>query len=135
MNCETKGCRKQAKKNRKICDKCITEKYKKDNPERYAYTVWKNNAKRRGKIFTISFDYFKQFAVNTSYMAGKGITKYSLHIDRIIEELGYIEGNIQALPNIDNVKKYLSYQYDKTGKPENYRIKKSVQIDETDAPF
>jgi hypothetical protein len=68
-------------------------------------------------------------------MAGKGINKTGLHIDRIREELGYIEGNLQILTNTENVKKYLSYQYDKTGKPENYRIKKSVQINNSDDPF
>jgi len=132
--CKIKGCRKEAKKGR-LCYSCAVKNYKSRNPVRYAYAVMKGNAKRRKKVFNISFEYFKQFVINSSYMAGKGITKTGLHIDRIIEELGYVEGNLQILTNTENVKKYLSYQYDKTGKPENYMIKKSVIIDDPDAPF
>lgn len=44
-------------------------------------------------MFTISFEYFKQFCYETNYMWGKGRTKNAFSVDRIIEELGYIEGN------------------------------------------
>ena len=135
MKCKNKNCRKPSAPNRSVCYCCAVKIYKEKNPIRYSFAVMKGNAKRRGKVFAISFEYFKQFVISSSYMAGKGITKTGLHIDRIIEELGYIEGNLQVLTNTQNVKKYLSYQYDKTGKPENYSIKKSVVIDEKDAPF
>ncbi len=135
MSCKIKHCRKLPKGNKTICDSCSIRNFKKNNPEKYAYFVLRNNAKRRGKVFTISFGYFKQFAVNTEYMAGKGITKYGLHIDRKKEELGYIEGNLQVLTNTENVKKYIRYSYDQNGKPENYKIVKSVVLDDTETPF
>ncbi len=134
MKCKRDKCKKEAKKG-SFCYSCAVKNYKDRNPVRYCYAVMKGNAKRRGKIFNISFDYFKQFVINSSYMAGKGINKTGLHIDRIREELGYIEGNLQILTNTENVKKYLSYQYDKTGKPENYMIKKSLIINDPDSPF
>lgn len=135
MKCKNKGCRKDSAPQRRVCYSCAVKSYKEKNPVRYAYAVMKGNAKRRGKAFSISFEYFREFVINNSYMAGKGITKTGLHIDRKIEDLGYIEGNLQVLTNTENIKKYLSFQYDKTGKPENYRIKKSVTIDDSDDPF
>jgi hypothetical protein len=135
MKCKTKNCRKDSAPKRRVCYSCAVKGYKDRNPVRYAYAVMKGNAKRRKKVFNISFEYFKQFVISSSYMAGKGINKAGLHIDRIKEELGYIEGNLQVLTNTENVKKYLSYQFDKTGKPENYRIKKSLTISDPDSPF
>lgn len=71
----------------------------------------RSNAKRRRKIFTISFEYFKQFCYDTNYMWKKGRTKKSYSVDRIVEELGYIEGNIQALEVGKNKKKHLEYDW------------------------
>lgn len=68
-------------------------------------------------------------------MAGKGITKYSLHVDKIIDELGYVEGNLQVLPNTDNVRKYLGYEYDERGKPYNFKIKKRDNGTSEEYPF
>lgn len=124
--CETKGCRKKKAKTGRYCYSCLKNRYKARHPERYAYSVLKNNAKRRGKQFEISFEYFKKFAKRTEYMAGKGITKTGLHIDRKKEELGYIPGNLQAITNSENIKKYLKYEYDRKGKPTGFKLAKSV---------
>jgi hypothetical protein len=72
---------------------------------RSAYAALKHNAKRRHKQFTISFECFKQFCFETNYMAGKGRTKKSYSVDRIKEELGYVEGNLQVLTVSDNSRK------------------------------
>ncbi|MES2382495.1 MAG: hypothetical protein V4538_15715 [Bacteroidota bacterium] len=132
--CETKKCNRKPKQG-KYCYTCIKRKYKAKHPERYAYSVTKNNAKRRGKPFTISFEYFLKFCVKTNYIAGKGITKHGLHIDRIKEHLGYVPGNIQAKENTDNIKKYLTYNYDKYGKPFDYKIYKSLIVNNDNDPF
>lgn len=68
-------------------------------------------------------------------MAGRGITKHSLHIDKIIDELGYIEGNLQILSNTDNVRKYLGYEYDENAKPYNFKIKKRNNDKQDEDPF
>lgn len=134
MNCKTKRCINQAKTGN-FCHKCVKRKFKENNPERYAYDTLKNNAKRRGKEFTITFEYFKRFAKRTSYIAGKGIEKESLHIDRKKEYLGYVPGNLQVLTNSENIKKYLRYDHGQGGKPINFKVKKSVDYNEKNAPF
>ncbi len=98
--------------------------------------VLKNNARRRGKDFQLTFEQFLEFAVKSGYIAGKGIYKESLHIDRIDETKGYTVDNIQVLTNIENVRKYLSYNYDKNGVPCDFKIKKGVVLEvNEDDPF
>lgn len=76
-----------------------------------AYQNLKYNTTRRSKEqnkhkpFTITFEDFKEFCIETKYMAGKGRTKTSYTIDCIIEELGYVRGNLQKLTKSDNSKK------------------------------
>ena len=43
-------------------------------------------------------------------MEHKGITSTSWHIDRIEPTKGYSKDNIQPLPNIDNVRKYIAWK-------------------------
>lgn len=72
---------------------------------RACYNTLKYNAKRRGKQFDISFEYFMKFCIETNYISGKGKTKESYSIDRIDNNLGYIEGNLQILTLGDNTRK------------------------------
>lgn len=133
--CITKFCRKPKYKGN-YCHSCKKRRYKEKHPEKYAYIVLKNNARRRGKYFDLTFEQFLEFSVKSGYMAGKGIYKESLHIDRIDESKGYTIDNIQVLSNIENVKKYLTYNYDKNGVPCDFKIKKSVIIEiNEDDPF
>lgn len=90
------------------CSRCQRLK----NPYKYAYQTLKDNAKRRGKVFELTFEQFCEFAIKTDYIAKKGIKKNSIHIDRIKEEVGYIIDNIQPLTNSQNIKKYLKYYWD-----------------------
>ncbi len=108
--CKTEGCYKENARGKSICSSCAIEKFKANNPEKYAYFTLRQNAKRRKKVFTISFEYFKKFCKKHEYIQRKGITKLGLHIDRIIEELGYIEGNLQVLTNSENVKKIRRFE-------------------------
>lgn len=83
---------------------------------RYAYDVLKMNVKRREKVFSLSFEDFKQFAIETNYLAGKGRNKKSYSVDRIDNKLGYVLGNMQVLTVSDNAKKaqrtiVLNYDY------------------------
>ena len=136
--CKTEGCSRPAyvakKPNKKTgrpassvyCNTCRNQREKDADLVKWAYRKWKSNAKRRNKIFKISIDYFRQFCVETQIMNGRGIGQKSLHIDCIIEELGYVEGNIRPLPNDENVKKEWERRkrvafvstYDETGRYE-----------------
>lgn len=119
--CCEKYCRNKCGNKNPRCGKCDRRNRKLKNPLRSAYDVLKSNAKRRGKVFTITFEYFKKFAIRVDYIAKKGVTKYAYHIDRKNEELGYIPGNLQLLTNEKNVKKYLTYCKNERGVPVNFR--------------
>lgn len=68
-----------------------------------SFQTLRQNTRRREKMqgrpkpFTITFEDFKEFCYETNYMAGKGRNKLSYSIDCIIEELGYVPGNLQKL--------------------------------------
>ena len=94
-----------------------------------AFKTLRTNARRRGKVFTITFEYFKKFAIRVKYLELKGITKYAYHIDRIKEELGYIPGNLRLITNIANVKKYLRWRYNDKGKPVDFRTHTEVKTE------
>lgn len=132
--CKTNFCRKAAKRGN-YCYSCLVRRYKKNNPERYAYATQKSNALARGHAFTVSFEYWLRFVQKTGYMAGRGITRTSLHVDKIIDELGYVEGNLQVLTNSQNVRKYLGYEFDENGKPYNFRINKRDNGKTDEDPF
>jgi hypothetical protein len=108
------NCGKPALTARKICGACAKRLYRLRNPLRSQYQIQKDNAKRRGKAFSLSFEQFCNFAKKYNYIQSKGITRESLHIDRIREDGGYTPDNIQVLPNHINVKKYLKYKYNDT---------------------
>lgn len=104
--CINAYCKNRKGKRRNICEACSSRKYRKNHPLKSAYQNLKNNAKRRGKEFSLTLEQFAQFAVNTFYMDKRGKHHNGLHIDRIDETRGYHADNIQPLTNTENVKKY-----------------------------
>jgi hypothetical protein len=109
--CKTPYCRNDIKYGRH-CSTCRSKKCRAADPVRYAFYNIKNRAKQRGLAFTISLEFFRKFCVRTKYIAGKGRAAESFTIDRIREELGYHEENIQIKRKGDNVRKYyLSYDW------------------------
>ena len=115
--CKTKRCLNRATQ-AGLCAKCHIARWRSENPEKAAYFNLKENAKRRGKEFSLTFGEFSAFAISTGYMKKKGIWAKSLHIDRIDETRGYTIDNLQVLTNSQNVRKYLQYYYD----PENRKM-------------
>lgn len=114
--CIDKGCRNKAAKQNNSCHAHIKRRYAEKYPVKYAFQTLRNNAKRRGKEFTITLDQFREFCAKTKILLGRGIQKDSLHIDRIDESGGYSIDNIQVLTNSENVKKIRHYDYlTKTG--------------------
>lgn len=134
--CATDGCSKPPIKHRTICYSCKGRLYAKRNPERYAFQVQRNNAKRRGHEWTLTFSYWLRHVRRTKYMQKKGIERDSYHLDRKKEYLGYVPGNIQTIKNIDNLNKYLAYtgRNPVTNKPE-FKVKRKVTINDEDYPF
>jgi len=72
---------------------------------RAAYMALRDNAKRRGKAFDLTFEDFQVLAIETEYIIKKGRSKLSYTLDRDKNELGYTKDNIKVLTNSDNVKK------------------------------
>jgi len=103
--CITEGCQKKPRKGHRMCCTCASKKYRAANPMAASYQNLKQNAKRRHKIFTITFEYFKQFAYETNFIPGNGRRKDSHSVDCIIAELGYVPGNLERLSLQENGRK------------------------------
>lgn len=102
-------CGGTAYRNRNVCNTCKNNRFKKNNPHKYFYGKLKNNAKRRGKEFTITLEDFIEFCQDTEYLDGKGRGATSFHIDRDDETKGYVKGNLKKRTNIENVRKYIEW--------------------------
>lgn len=88
------------------CHSCIKRKSIERDPVRYCFINLKANAKKRGKEFTLTLEFFRQFCRATNYIQNKGTTSESYSIDRIDNEKGYTPDNIRILTLSDNSKKH-----------------------------
>jgi hypothetical protein len=116
MKCSTPGCTNENRPGRKICTACKTRKHRAQHPLKYWFDTLKQNAKRRGKPFTLTLTEFECFCQRTGYDKLKGKTATSLSVDRKNDNEGYHAWNIQAITLSDNSKK----KYDDSVKPDEY---------------
>lgn len=131
-----KECGKKQAASGGKCHACNKRQWRANNPIKAAYNNLKSNAKRRGKKFEISFEYFKKFVTKNDYMTKKGRSATSYHIDRIDEGKGYIEGNLRILTNRGNYTKYLVNHYDtKKGRLIWFYVTQRLDTDEEIAQF
>lgn len=103
--CKSEGCNKPCRDKHYRCSACEKRKFRKDNPLKSSYTTLRDNAKRRKKEFTITFEEFCKFAIETEYITKRGRTKTGYTIDREKEEHGYHIWNIRVLTNTENITK------------------------------
>ena len=82
-----------------------------DNPMKCAYQTLKYNAKRRGKIFTLTFEEFEKFAIITELLTCRGKKPTSYSVDRIDPDKGYTFDNIQKLTISENSSKKNTRSY------------------------
>ena len=108
--CHTPYCRNKIKTG-KHCSSCRSKKSRQANPVKYAYMNLKHNAKKRGVLFTITFEQFKDWCVKVKYIGFSGRSADSLTIDRRYNDIGYHIDNIQVLTKTNNVVKYFHYDY------------------------
>jgi hypothetical protein len=95
-----------------LCAACARRSWALRNPEKYLYANLRGNARRRGKYFGITFPEFCEFLKREGYLDKiRGRTKYSVSIDRIENELGYILANMRTLSISANSEKrhYVDY--------------------------
>ena len=102
MRCKTNRCRNQAAKSRRICLTCKSRIYRQRNPMKACYQTLRDNAKRRGKLFDLTFAQFKRFAIKFEMLHGRGRRSESYSVDRIKNHLGYTYNNIQRLTLSEN---------------------------------
>lgn len=100
------GCGRKRGKRYRLSETCKTRRYRERNPIGNAYNQLKNGAKKRKKTFTISLEYFTRLVIESGYIEGKGLKADSLTIDRIKNEIGYEEGNLQVITRSENSKKF-----------------------------
>ena len=139
--CLVSGCTRHKAPRGSLCTKHEHESRKEKNPYRYWYGVLRRNAKRRGKEFTISLEYFIKFCIDTNYISTKGKKSGSMTIDRKIDNLGYIEGNIQIMEVGANSRKRFLDNYNA---PHTWTepaidvsdmLPKKPAVDDEEAPF
>jgi hypothetical protein len=85
-----KAARTMTKAERRKAWKIWAHRYRERHPDRYHFANLKSNARRRGKIFTITLEDFRAV-----WIPGESI-------DRIDHWRGYEPGNIQSLPLPEN---------------------------------
>ena len=110
IKCKTKYCNREVYA-LCLCHRCYNREYRKRDLVKTSYQTLKDNAKRRKKIFDITYEQFREFCFETRYLLGKGRNRNSFTIDRKDESKGYTIDNIHVLPNWQNVKKYLDYKW------------------------
>jgi hypothetical protein len=103
--CPVKWCRKPGRQGRTLCAKHTKQKYRANNPAKAAYDTLRHNAKRRRKIFDLTYEEFLMFIEATAYLDNKGRTKHCYHIDRIDPAKGYTLSNIRVLTCSENTVK------------------------------
>ena len=89
----------------RFCHKHHKRFQKESNPTVYVFGALKQNARRRGKAFTLTIEQFKDFCTRTGYLRLRGKTGKSASIDRIDPSRGYTADNIQILSLSANSKK------------------------------
>ena len=97
--CKTKYCRGVATPSGRspFCAKCRHRRWKIDHPLKYSYNKLKYRAKERGHEFSLTFDAYEKFAVESGYAALKGKDGTSMSIDRIDPKRGYHADNIRMV--------------------------------------
>lgn len=88
-----------------LCYKHYRRKVKERDPVYCRYNNFKNNARRRGKEFTITLNQFRNFCNETGYIIKKGMRGMNATVDRINNERGYHIDNIQLLTHRANSSK------------------------------
>ncbi len=134
MKCETKFCRNSAAKGRRVCYKCRSRQHKEKHPFRYHFNALRNNARRRGIPFELSFEVYRALYRDHPVASKDKLLTDSnarFEVDRIDVRRGYEDDNVQLIEKHRNVQKY--HEFDKFILEVNWIPTK--ELTESDAPF
>lgn len=108
--CVTKYCKRKRRKHSTKCYTCLSREYRKKNPFRYSYQAFKDNAKRRGKEFLVTYQEYVDFGLKHHLFRPDGTRYNNMTIDRLDCTKGYHVENMQVLTCIENSRKrYVEY--------------------------
>ncbi len=88
-----------------FCSMHSKRQYKSRHPLRYKFSYLKNNARRRGIDWELSFQDFARLASQNGYDRQCGKMGDSLSIDRIDNRRGYAHDNVQFITLSENSRK------------------------------
>lgn len=111
--CPVKFCRNLVRESNHsdVCAKHASQRFKENHPLRYSYNKLKQRAKERGKVFTLTDEYYEALAVLSGYADQRGKSADSLSLDRIDNRLGYIEGNVRVITLSENARKWTRMEF------------------------
>src|SRR5688572_3621787 len=97
--CFTDGCTNMVRMNHggRYCNTCRSRITRKNNVARYLFGNLRNNAKRRGVLFNLTFDHFVEECTKNNYFELRGTGANDLTIDRDKPALGYVDGNLKFI--------------------------------------
>jgi hypothetical protein len=104
--CLTPFCSRAAAPGKHYCHRCRKRSWYQANPISYKYSVLKNNARRRGIEFALTFEQFESFCMDIRYHELSGKKRNSYSIDRIDVRRGYVIDNLQVLTISENSTKW-----------------------------
>ncbi len=103
--CISPGCMKNHAPGRRICHMHYARRTKQFNPIFYTFNALRNNAKRRGRDFTLTLIQFKELIKDSGYMENKGRHSHELQVDRKRALEGYHFDNCQIITSEENMRK------------------------------
>lgn len=100
--CVVRFCRRAAQAPNHFCRRCRDRRYKATRPHAYALNKLRNNARRRGKEFTITLEQWVDWCTEHGFLEKTGKSADALTVDRKDHTQGYHIWNIQPLTNSAN---------------------------------
>lgn len=101
--CATSRCRNRKAAGKKFCATCRSRAYL--SPLKRKWLNLKISAKRKGREFGLSWEFFTDLAVATGYVDLAGRGSGDLHIDRIDPLRGYVPENVRVVTAHVNCRK------------------------------
>lgn len=99
-------CPNEAAKRRHICERCKSRQFTARNPLKRKWYDIRNSARRRGYIFSISFQEFTELPEIQKLLYKYRDKERCYTCDRIDNNKGYIVGNIQIITKCANRHKF-----------------------------
>lgn len=99
--CEICGVNPPRKQRRK-CNTCRDRITRQNNPIRAIWRDLRHSARRRKLSFTIPFEWFREFAIESALLERRGNSGDDFTVDRIRVSEGYAPDNIRVLTNREN---------------------------------